>query len=151
MDDKLAAVLAEMIKSLLNGDNEYPEEANMIARAVQLGIDRNELDIIGSLVFPEQTDEGQPYRCEEINGKRVFSKKEQILLGKDKINTLLYLNNHGIISGAELDAILVFAEGLATDPREEDYLMKALNIVLTDKVRADFLTGVIEGAKELVN
>jgi len=150
MDERLAVVLAELIRSLLRGDGDFPEESVMIARAVHFGINEKELDIIGPLVL-EKEEEDQIYSCEEVNGRRVFSKKEQLFLDKDKINALLYLNNKGIISGAELDAIMVFAEGLARDPNEKDYLVKALNLVLADKARAEFLTGAIFGNKELSN
>lgn len=146
----MAAVLAELIKSLLNGDDEYPEESSIIARAVQLGISSDKLDIIAPLVI-KTDDRGQTYSCEEVNGKRVFSKVEQLLLDEDKMEALLYLHNIRAISGAELDAILVFAHSIAKDPTEPDYLKKALTLVLQDKDRANFLTGAIYRKDELLN
>ncbi len=150
MEDRLAFVLAELIKSLIHGDDEYPEESAIIARAVQLGINKDELEIIGPLVIKEE-QKGQTYCCEEVNGKRVFSKKEQLLLEEKHINALLYMVNNGIISGAELDAVLVFAQGFAKNPHETDYLLKALNLVFPDQARNQFLTGAIYNNKELLN
>lgn len=149
MEDRLALVLAELIKNLLR-DEEYPEESSIIARAAQLGISFDELEIIGPLVIKDES-EGQTYCCEEVNGNRVFSKLEHLIIGRDKINYLAYLYNKGIISGAELDAILVFAQSLARNKNEQNYLLKAINLVLEDKNRADFLAGALQPAKELPN
>ena len=62
---------------------------------------------------------------------------------------MAYLFNQGIISGAELDAILVFAQNLAKEQDESDYLSKAINLVLEDKSRADFVAGVLSSTQEL--
>lgn len=150
MEDRLAFVLAELIKSLIHGDNEYPEESAIIARAVQLGLNKDELEIIGPLVIKKE-QKGQTYCCEEVKGKRVFSKKEQLLLEEEHINALLYLVNNGIISGAELDAVLVFAQGFANNPHEPDCFLKALNLVFPDQARNQFLIGAIYNNKELLN
>lgn len=149
MEDRLALVLAALIKNLLR-DEEYPEESAIIARAAQLGISSDELEIIGPLVIKNDT-EGQTYSCEEVTGNRVFSKVESLLIGRDKINYLTYLFNQGIISGVELDAILVFAQNLAKEQDESDYLSKAINLVLEDKSRADFVAGVLSSTQELPN
>lgn len=149
MEDRLALVLAELIKNLLR-DEEYPEESSIIARAAQLGISINELEIIGPLVI-KGDNKGQTYCCEEVNGNRVFSTIENLLFQKEEINHLLYLFNNGIISGAELDAILVFAQGLAKDKSEQNYLLRAMDIVLQDKARANFLAGALSPVKELPN
>ncbi len=150
MEDRLALVLAELIRSLIHGDNVYPEESSIIARAVQLGLNKDELEIIGPLVIKKE-QKGQTYCCQEVKGKRVFSKKEQLLFEEEQINSLLYLANNGIISGAELDAILVFAQGFAKNPNEPDYLLKALNLVFQDPARNQFLTGTIYKDQELLN
>jgi tRNA (guanine-N1)-methyltransferase len=55
MEDRLALVLAALIKNLLR-DEEYPEESAIIARAAQLGISSDELEIIGPLVIKNDTE-----------------------------------------------------------------------------------------------
>ena len=81
----------------------------------------------------------------------MFSKVESLLIGRDKINYLTYLFNQGIISGAELDAILVFAQNLAKEQDESDYLSKAINLVQEDKIRAEFVAGDLTSTQDLPN